>query len=183
MQIKGVHGRVHLIDIGCGPATCGAAFAEQFLDMAPNMVYTGIDVSASMKNMGKCLIDEMFDGRLNYQWKESLGELKKDFWEGCSETSSLVIFNMSYFFSNVKAEFAEGLARQIVEIIKTYSLNRYVFLIQHSECDHNLNSYKVFRRVLSTETLAIKEEKASFSYQLGYKEQHLPFFYDILTNK
>ena len=183
VQIKGVHGRVHLIDIGCGPATCGAAFAEQFLDMAPNMVYTGIDVSASMKNMGKCLIDEMFDGRLNYQWKESLGELKKDFWEGCSETSSLVIFNMSYFFSNVKAEFAEGLARQIVEIIKTYSLNRYVFLIQHSECDHNLNSYKVFRRVLSTETLAIKEEKASFSYQLGYKEQHLPFFYDILTNK
>jgi hypothetical protein len=125
----------------------------------------------------------MFDGRLNYQWKESLGELKRDFWEGCSETSSLVIFNMSYFFSNVKAEFAEGLARQIVEIIKTYSLNRYVFLIQHSECDHDLNSYKVFRRVLSTETLAIKEEKASFSYRLGYKEQHMPFFYDILTNK
>ncbi len=182
-QIKGVNSRLHFIDIGCGPATCGLAFAEQFYDIAPNMVYTGIDVSAAMKNMGKLLLDEVFDGRLNYQWKESFSSLNENFWEGCSETSSLVIFNMSYFFSNINAVFAERLAGQIVDIIKRYSLNRYIIFIQHSECDHNLNSYKVFRRVLSAETRVVKEEKATFSYKLGYKEQHMPFYYDILTSK
>ena len=100
-QISSVSGRVHMIDIGCGPATCGIAFSELFLKEAPSMVYTGIDISSAMKKKAMELLQGLHNGGLNTQMKSSLKELKQDFWQGCSELSSLVIFNISYFFSNV----------------------------------------------------------------------------------
>ena len=81
------------------------------------MVYTGIDVSTEMKRMGRNLLDEVFHSKINYQMLNSLNELDASYWEGCSELPSLVIFNMSYFFSNVSAQFTERLAIQMSEII------------------------------------------------------------------
>ena len=118
-----------MIDIGCGPATCGIAFAEIFKDAAHNMVYTGIDVSTEMKRMARKLLDDVFNGKINCQMFNSFNELDASYWEGCSELPSLVIFNMSYFFSNVSAQFTERLAIQISEIMKDHPLNRYVFFI------------------------------------------------------
>ena len=90
---------------------------------------------------------------------------------------------MSYFFSNVTAQFTERLAMQISEIMKKYPLNRYLFFIQHSECDWKLNSYRVFRHVLTSQTDVVKSEKSSFSYKLNYKGRTLPFNYDIIIGK
>lgn len=182
-QIEAVNGRVHMIDIGCGPATCGIAFAESFLHEAPNMVYTGIDVSAEMKRMEENLLNDALHGKLQCQMLDSFNSLDVNFWNGCSELPSLIIISMSYFFSNVTAQFTERLAMQISEIMKKYPLNRYLFFIQHSECDWKLNSYRVFRHVLTSQTDVVKSEKSSFSYKLNYKGRTLPFNYDIIIGK
>lgn len=181
--VVSVNGRVHMIDIGCGPATCGIAFAEIYNEIAPNMVYTGIDVSAEMKKMGKKLMDVVFDKGLHYQMMDSFNVLGTSFWDGCSELPSLIVFNISYFFSNVSPQFTENLAKSIYDVIKRYPLNKYIFLIQHSEVDKKLNSYKVFKQVLSPLIKSFKSENTCFSYVLGYSERTLDFCYDIWINK
>lgn len=182
-QISSVNGRVQMIDIGCGPATCGTAFAEIFKAEAPNMVYTGIDVSTEMKRMGKKFMDNIFQGGLRYQMIDSFNALDGSFWDGCSELPSLVIINMSYFFSNVTAQFTERLAIQISEVMNKYPLNKYVFFIQHSEYDKKLNSYRVFKQVLAPQIVVNKSENTSFSYVLNYNERTLDFCYDIWKNE
>lgn len=182
-QISSVNGRVQMIDIGCGPATCGTAFAEIFKAEAPNMVYTGIDVSAEMKQMGKKFMNEVFQGDLHYQMIDSFNALDGSIWDGSSELPSLVIINMSYFFSNVTAQFTERLAIQISEVMKKYPLNKYVFFIQHSEYDKNLNSFKVFKQVLAPQIVINKSENSCFSYVLNHNERTLDFCYDIWTNR
>jgi hypothetical protein len=171
-----------MIDIGCGPATCGIAFSEVFLDETPNLVYTGIDVSSAMKTMGKELLSE-HSSRMNYQMKTSFSELDSDFWNGCSELPSLIMFNISYFFSNVSQKFTEDLACRIVEVMKKHPLNKYVFIIQHSENDHRLESFKVFKRILSPYINIYREERSSFTYQLNYQAKSMPFYYNIYTSK
>ena len=182
-HIKSVNGRLQMIDIGCGPATCGTTFAEIFIPEAPNMVYTGIDISTRMKKMGKKLLDEVCKGGLHYQMKDSFHELDTSFWDGCSELPSLVVINLSYFFSNVSAQFTERLAIQIGEVMKKYPLNKYIFFIQHSELDKKLNSFKVFRQVLWPMTNIVKSENSSFTYILNHKERTLDFCYDIWVNR
>lgn len=172
-----------MIDIGCGPATCGTAFAEIFKAEAPNMVYTGIDVSTEMKRMGKRFLDDVFQRNLHYQMTDSFNALDGSFWDGCSELPSLVMINMSYFFSNVTAQFTERLAIQISEVMKKYPLNKYVFFIQHSECDKKLNSYRVFKQVLAPQIVVKKSENTSFSYVLNYHELTLDFCYDIFWKR
>ena len=181
-QIESVDGRVNMIDIGCGPATCGIAFYELFRQTAPGMVYTGIDVSSEMKRMGMKLLGDVFDSNIHCRMLDSFNELEPSFWEGCSELPSLVIFNLSYFFSNVNANFTETLAVKIAQIMRQYPLNKYVFFIQHSECDHRLNSFKVFSQILKPLTNVLKSERTSFSYILNYKEQNMNFGYDIWSN-
>lgn len=181
-QINSVNSRLHMIDIGCGPATCGVVFAELFREFAPNMLYTGIDISMEMKRMGRKLIDEICEGKLQYQMKDSFNELDSSYWDRCSELPSMVLINISYFFSNVSAQFTERLATQIAEVIKNYPLNKYVFFIQHSETDKKLISYKVFKQILRPLTKSVKSEDSSFTYMLNYKERTLDFCYDIWTN-
>jgi len=182
-QISSVSGRVHMIDIGCGPATCGIAFSELFLKEAPSMVYTGIDISLAMKKKAIALLQGLHNGGLNIQMKSSLKELNHDFWQGCSELSSLIIINISYFFSNVSPKFTEELAQQIKRVLIDFPLNKYVFVIQHSDIDRNLESFKVFKKVLEHNVNIIKHEKDYFAYKLNYKENKLEFCYDIWTNK
>ena len=162
-QISSVSGRVHMIDIGCGPATCGIAFSELFLKEAPVMVYTGIDVSSAMKKKGMQLLQGLQKGQLNTQMKTSFNELDQAFWQGCSELPSLIVFNISYFFSNVPPKFTEDLAQRIKRVLINYPLNKYVFIIQHSDIDRNLESFKVFKKVLENNVNIInKAKKVSF---------------------
>ncbi len=182
-QISACNGRLQMIDIGSGPATSGIAFYEVFKEVATEMVYTGIDVSIEMQRMAGRLLDDVSGGKLHFQMLNAISELDHAYWEGCSELPSLVIFNMSYFFSSITAQFAEKLAIQISEIMKAYPLNKYVFFIQHSECDNNLNSFRVFRQVLKPLTSVFKSEESSFSYIISNHEQTLAFCYNIWTNQ
>lgn len=174
-QIISVSQRVQLIDLGCGPAASGIAFAELFKDA--HMIYTGIDASAEMKRMASTLMDEVFNGTISCQLFDSFDSLDASYWEGCSELPSLIVFNMSYFFSKVSAQFAERLALQMIDIMKRYPLNRYVFIIQHADCDQRLNSFSVFKRMLSPYVRVVRSESSAFSYELNHQErvQHFSF--------
>ena len=58
-----------------------------------------------------------------------------------------------------------------------------MFIIQHSECDKKLNSFKVFKRILDPYIRVIKSEDTSFSYILNYRERLMEFCYDIYCSK
>lgn len=181
-DIEAYEGRLRFIDIGCGPATCGIAFSELFLQAAPNMFYVGIDKSTAMKELGRDLITHQFGNSIYYQMHDSFKSLDDNFWEICSELSSLVYINISYFFSNISTQFAEQLAEQIIEVVKERPLNKYVIIIQQSEHDYKLASYNTFRRILSAYMHVLKEERASFSYTLNQRNLTLPFCYTIITS-
>ena len=177
--------RIHYIDIGCGPSTCISAFMNEFSDVG-HVDYVGVDISAAMKELGKKFIGEQAFGKLKTTFVTSFNELTDTYWSIESQVSSLFIFNFSYFFSNVKADFTEKLAMRMVEIIKKYPLNRYVFVIQQSETDYkNFRSYSVFRRIILEGTSLVKEQKHGddqFSYQLNGGSKSLKFCYDIWSN-
>ena len=178
-QIASVSQRVQVIDIGCGPATSGLAFMEIFQDAAPHMVYTGIDASEEMRQMAERFLDEVFHDQITCQMLDSFQQLDASYWKGCSELPSLVVFNISYFFSNVPAQFTEQLALQISQVIRKYPLNKYLFIIQHSQFDRQLNSFRVFQRILSPLIHVVRSEEASFPYVLNHKERKHDFCFDI----
>lgn len=179
-DIESVNGRLQFIDIGCGSANCGIAFSEVFNETFPYMVYTGVDTSAEMRAIGKAMMDEAFSDKAHMQMVESFGSLGRSFWDGCSELPSMVVFNFSYFFSNISAMQAEQLARQIASIMKRYTLNKYVIIIQHSDTDNSLNAYKVFRHILAPYVSVIKDEKNCFSYELNHSEKQMDFCYCVM---
>ncbi len=178
-MIEDHRGRLQLIDIGCGPATAGIAFAELFREKAPEMLYTGIDKSLRMKEMGEKMVDSVFEGKLRMKSLNSFEELDESYWDACSELSTLVVFNFSSFFSNISAQSAEHLAQMMVDVIRKYPLNSYVFIIQHSVFDANLNSYKVFRNKIAPSVKVCQSQKSSIHYVLDGEQQSLDFYYEV----
>ena len=176
--IRSVDGRLHFIDIGCGPASAGVAWAEIFSPEAKNMVYTGIDSSAEMRSMAQRFVNETFSGSLHCRTAESLDALGHGFWKGCSELPSLIVFNFAYFFSNVSPQFAERLAAQLSAIMRNYPLNRYAIFVQHAETDKGLNAFKVFRRIVSPLFGTHQEDSAALGYTLNGKECQHRFLHD-----
>lgn len=184
-RIKAVNGRVQVIDFGCGPGTCGLAFGETFSEYGDKMLYTGVDVSAEMKNMANRMMSDVLKDGMRFKFVELFKQLDHTYWNAISETPSLVIFNFSYFFSNVSPKFTEDLAKRIVKIMEDHPLNKYVVICQQSDTDANINSFKVFssivfRSILGKHFTTYKSDKSDFSYTLNNKERTLQFCYDVL---
>lgn len=180
---KEVDGRIRMIDIGCGPGTCGIAFAEQMLSQFPYLHYTGIDVSVAMKTMAEKMLGDTTKGQMRLSFNTSFHELDDSYWKSVSEVPNLIVINMSYFFSNVDSSFTENLANRMITVMKENPLNRYVFVIQHSEHDSKIRSYAVFKRLLKQHVDRVKSEKSSFSYQLNGTTRTIPFCYEIWRSK
>lgn len=177
-----VKGRVKFIDIGCGPGTCGIAFAEVMSDKSMNLSYTGIDVSHDMKSMAKKMLQNS-QNIMYCDFKESLIEISDNTWKSFSEVPNLIIFNFSYFFSNVSSSFTERLANRIIEIMDNNPLNKYLFIIQHSEHDNKIRSYRDFKKLLSDKSKCAKSEHSTFNYNLNGYSKNIPFCYDIWSSK
>lgn len=175
---KEVNGRVQMIDIGCGPATCGLTFYEQFKDNI-NLSYTGVDVSVEMKRMAERMLTDVCGNKIRQKFVSSFHELDDSHWASLSEVPNLVVLNMSYFFSNVDSYFTENLANRIIDVMKKNPFNKYVFIIQHSEHDNRIRSFRVFRKRLSEHVIKIKSEHSKFRYQLGGTYKTIQFCYEI----
>ena len=180
---KNMSGRIRFIDIGCGPATCGIAFAEQMAGLFPDIHYTGIDISAAMKAMAEKLLGETTGDRMLMDFKTSFMELDDSYWTSVSEVPNLVVFNMSYFFSNVDCTFTENLADRIVSVMRKHPLNRYVFIILHSDHDTKIRSFLVFKSMLEQYVETIKAERSAISHEQEGNPNTPPFCYEIWKSK
>lgn len=184
-ELDGCKGRVHYIDIGCGPSTCISAFMNEFSNIE-QIDYVGVDISVAMQKLGQKFLQEQAFDKMNTEFVTSFNELTDEYWDKESQVSSLFIINFSYFFSNVKSDFTEKLAMRMVDIIRKYPLNRYVFVIQQSETDcKNFRSYSIFRRIIledSSLVKVLKHGEDNFCYQLNGGSKSLKFCYDIWSN-
>lgn len=168
--------RMTMIDFGCGPATCAIALADV---LSEKVTYYGIDVSNAMKELGLSFLENMGTKNIDSHFINSFGELDDSYWEYQSELPSLFVFNFSYFFSNVNAAFVEAVVKRILNVLQKYPLNKYLFIVQQSEGDNKLLSYKTFNKLLSDSTHTIITENSSFSYILGLESKNIDFYYTI----
>ena len=166
------NGRIKMVDIGCGPATCGVALAESLKEnkdcVTPvNLEYIGVDVSEAMRIKAEeemqSLMEKSQRGKeTNKREKEEMRQTDKDSnvsWlflasiddaDGllASKDSALVIFNFSHFFACIDVETAETLASKIKNMMTTNADNDYMVVVQQSTDDDKLRSYEVFSKVL-----------------------------------
>lgn len=184
-ELDGCKGRAHYIDIGCGPSTCISAFMNEFSNIE-QIDYVGVDISVAMQELGQKFLQKQAFAKMNTEFVTSFNELTDEYWDKESQVSSLFIINFSYFFSNVKSDFTEMLAMRMMDIIRKYPLNRYVFVIQQSETDcKNFRSYSIFRRIIledSSLVKVLKHGEDNFCYQLNGGSKSLKFCYDIWSN-
>lgn len=176
-----VDGRVQMIDIGCGPATCGLAFHELFQDDV-RLSYTGVDVSVEMTRMAGQMLTDVCGNRVRKSFVSSFHELDDSHWACVSEVPQLVIFNLSHFFLCIDDHFAEDLARRIINVMQMHPLNKYVFFIQHSEGDNRLRSFSVFRKRLSDYVEGVLSPRSFFPHQLSEATQ-APFSFIVWQRK
>lgn len=149
-QIQTYGGRVQFIDIGCGPATGGIAFFEEFGTSAQMMTYVGIDISKEMRTMAEKFLTTLFGDRLRCRWLSTYDELTDHYWASVSELPTLVVFNFSYVFPRLSAQKSERLAQSILRTMQKHPLNKYAFFVEQTECDTQLNTLKVFKSIVSS---------------------------------
>ena len=153
--------QVVMIDIGCGPATYGIAFAQRFAAEMNKIEYVGVDTSEEMLRMGERLFDERqicnqqpsekqwpnVEHRFTSSIDEAADILKPDNAAGeNSLPSQLIVFNIAHLFACIDGNMAETLAMKINGIIQRYPQNKYTVIVTENEFDCRMRSYGVFRR-------------------------------------
>ena len=146
-----VSDNIMFIDMGCGPATAGLAFMEVFGDVVSLVEYYGVDTSEAMLEMAEKMMHDGYADKVGIHTVNSLLRLNANFWSAISEVPSVVVFNFSYFFSNVSPTFAENLANQIAQIVNNHPLNKYVFFVLQAQGEESVKSYRVFEKLISME--------------------------------
>lgn len=166
------NGHIRMVDIGCGPATCGVALAESLKENKDcatpvSLEYIGVDVSEAMRikaeeEMQAEMEKSQRGKETNKREKEEMRQTDKDSnvsWlfvssiddaaeRLASKDSSLVILNFSHFFACIDVETAELLASKIKNMMTTNADNDYMVVVQQSADDDKLRSYGVFSKVL-----------------------------------
>ena len=153
--------QVVMIDIGCGPATYGIAFAQHFAAEMNKIEYVGVDTSEEMLRMGERLFDERRLcehehnekpwANVEQRFTSSLDEAAEslmldDEADKKSQPSRLVVFNIAHLFACIDGNMAETLAMKINSIIQRYTQNKYTVIVTENEFDRRMRSYGVFRR-------------------------------------
>lgn len=146
-----VSDKIMFVDMGCGPATAGLAFMEVFGDVVSMVEYYGVDTSEAMLEMAEKMMHDGYADKVGIHTVNSLLRLNANFWSAISEVPSVVVFNFSYFFSNVSPTFAENLANQIAQIVNNHPLNKYVFFVLQAQGEESIKSYRVFEKLISME--------------------------------
>lgn len=146
-----VSDNIMFVDMGCGPATAGLAFMEVFGGVVSMVEYYGVDTSEAMLEMAEKMMHDGYADKVGIHTVNSLLRLNANFWSAISEVPSVVVFNFSYFFSNVSPTFAENLANQIAQIVNNHPLNKYVFFVLQAQGEESIKSYRVFEKLISME--------------------------------
>ena len=159
---------VVMIDIGCGPATYGIAFAQRFAAEMTKIEYVGVDTSEEMLRMGERLFDERqicnqqpsekqwtnVEHRFTNSIDEAADILKSDNeTEECCLPSRLVVFNIAHLFACIDGNMAETLAMKINGMKQRYPKNKYTVVMTENEFDRQMRSYGIFNRCMKNQML------------------------------
>ena len=159
---------VVMIDIGCGPATYGIAFAQRFAAEMNKIEYVGVDTSEEMLRMGERLFNERQTSNqqpsekqwanVEHRFTSSIDEAA-DILKSDNETeescllSRFVVFNIAHLFACIDGNMAETLAMKINGIIQRYPQNKYTVVLTENEFNRRMRSYGIFNRCMKNQML------------------------------
>ena len=175
-------GRIKFIDIGCGPATSGLAFANYIFEKTKTPAvfdYIGIDTSLNMQNQAKEMMkNEIFDGNIIPYFVQSIKSIEINL----LTNSSCIILNASYVFASEDLPITEIIT--FIEELKVQ--HRYVpkFLLFQNPANRMGNiqlnkKYAEFKELLGDcEEIYTRDcERISYYYQIKFYDK--PKFRDV----
>ena len=141
-------GRLRMVDVGCGPATCGVALAETMADDDINIEYVGIDVSEEMRAEGERQMKRFGERNISWRFASSMEEAAESL-SDAAQSPTLTIFCFSHFFASIDGETAERLAEQIIKIMAARKEDNHMFVIMQPQEDNRLMAFRAFRKVMN----------------------------------
>lgn len=141
-------------DIGCGPATCGIAFAEMFGEKIGHIRYVGIDISESMRDMARRMLTATAPDNMTWHVTNPAEGIEDV--QGYTARPSLSVFCLSHFFACIDGNAAESLAANIAQAAGKRSSGTAVVIVIESAYDFRMRSYAVFRRSMEMYAKGIK---------------------------
>ena len=141
-------GHLRMVDVGCGPATCGVALAETMADDDINIEYVGIDVSEEMRAEGERQMKRFGGRNISWRFASSMEEAAESL-SDAAQSPTLTIFCFSHFFASIDGETAERLAEQIIKIMAARKEDNHMFVIMQPQEDNRLMAFRAFRKVMN----------------------------------
>ena len=141
-------GHLRMVDVGCGPATCGVALAEIMADDDINIEYVGIDVSEEMRAEGERQMKRFGGRNISWRFASSMEEAAESL-SDAAQSPTLTIFCFSHFFASIDGETAERLAEQIIKIMAARKEDNHMFLVMQPQEDNRLMAFRAFRKVMN----------------------------------
>lgn len=141
-------GHLRMVDVGCGPATCGVALAETMADDDLNIEYVGIDVSEEMRAEGERQMKRFGGQNISWRFASSMEEAAESL-SDAAQSPTLTIFCFSHFFASIDGETAERLAEQIIKIMAARKEDNHMFVVMQPQEDNRLMAFRAFRKVMN----------------------------------
>ena len=141
-------GHLRMVDVGCGPATCGVALAETMADEDINIEYVGIDVSEEMRTEGERQMKRFGGRNISWRFASSMEEAAESL-SDAAQSPTLTIFCFAHFFASIDGETAERLAEQIIKIMAARKEDNHMFVVMQPQEDNRLMAFGAFRKVMN----------------------------------
>lgn len=141
-------GHLRMVDVGCGPATCGVALAATMADDDINIEYVGIDVSEEMRAEGERQMKRFGGRNISWRFASSMEEAAESL-SDAAQSPTLTIFCFSHFFASIDGETAERLAEQIIKIMASRKEDNHMFVVMQPQEDNRLMAFRAFRKVMN----------------------------------
>ena len=141
-------GRLRMVDVGCGPATCGVALSATMADDDINIEYVGIDVSEEMRAEGERQMKRFGGRNISWRFASSMEEAAESL-SDAAQSPTLTIFCFSHFFASIDGETAERLAEQIIKIMAARKEDNHMFVVMQPQEDNRLMAFRAFRKVMN----------------------------------
>lgn len=175
-------GKIRFVDIGCGPATSGIAFADYLHQKSGENVvfdYFGIDSSERMLLKAEEMLnnDIFFDGNKR-EFRSRIGEVDSIYFK----ESECIIFNCSYVFASPTLPYQE-IAEYINEIHVIYPYTPIYIMYQNVTLQALNLTYIEFKKILTNHAVEWKRiEKIRYHNQQNsfYAPKEREVYYEII---
>lgn len=176
------NGRIKFIDIGCGPATCGLAFAEHIYEVTGEMAsfdYYGLDRSVAMKEQAiEIMANNIFHETNHCSYYNDISEI--DITEMID--SSCIVINACYVFASSSLRL-ENIVDFIKRLKSKYPFLPKYLLYQNPIGDFINKRYSEFKLLLGEYSVQFSEnEEIKYYNQRNWtdKAKERGVFYEIL---